>query len=80
MRNNYEKYTTHCDYCENQVEEKELNGFCVEIGYSREATSGWGRRRDFIPKHAVEICGVCFDKVKLESEKLSELIKQLKSV
>lgn len=73
------KYTTHCDYCKKQIEETESNGFCVELGYSTEATSGWGRRRDFISKHSVEICNDCFREVEKKSKELVSSIEKLKS-
>lgn len=73
------KYTTHCDYCEKQVKETELNGFCVELGYSTESTSGgWGARRDFVEKHSVEICNDCFTEVGIKAKELVSSIKKLK--
>jgi len=74
------KYTEHCDLCEKEFDEEkennDKNGFCIEIGYS---LKGWGRRKDFIPNTRIEVCNTCFKVLKKEALKFKKTIQKLKT-
>lgn len=73
-------HNKYCDYCEKPIklENKQVqkeNGFTICIGYSR---GGWGKRKDFVRDHSVEICDPCFELVEKKAKEMKELIAKLK--
>ena len=68
------KYTEHCDLC-NKEFNRNKNGFCIEVGYSK---GGWGFRKDFISKTSMEICDDCFGKLEEKAMLLLKTINELK--
>ena len=71
----------YCDLCKKMTtsegnEIEKLNGFSVEIGYSK---GGWGSRRDFIRSQSIEVCNDCFKTLEDKSIELSNVILKCKN-
>jgi hypothetical protein len=52
-----------------------VNGLFYELGYS---IGGWGRRQDFLPKFADEICDDCFQEIAPKITEFAEFVGKMK--